>query len=101
MMYLPKKVSPIIIHRNITHILDIPCCHKHQQQSYHHEDTKICMFIHYMYVNKLFPLTKAIPIMFECVTTHYQTPQTWIDHNIMCYQLQRITTRVTVHFLSF
>ena len=30
------------------------------------------MFIHYMYVDMLFPLTKAIPIMFERVTTHYK-----------------------------
>ena len=34
-----------------------------------------------MYVDILFPLTKAIPIMFERVTTHYQTLQTWIGHN--------------------
>ena len=34
------------------------------------------MFIHYMYVDILFPLTKAIPIMFERVTTHYQTLKT-------------------------
>ena len=36
-----------------------------------------------MYVNILFHLTKAIPIIFECVTTHYQTLQTWIGHNAM------------------
>ena len=29
------------------------------------------MFIHYMYADILFPLAKAIPIMFEYVTTHY------------------------------
>ena len=34
-----------------------------------------------MYVDILFPLTKAIPIMSERVTTHYQTLQTWIVHN--------------------
>ena len=34
-----------------------------------------------MYVDAFFPLTKAIPIMFEHVTTHYQTPQTWIGHD--------------------
>ena len=39
------------------------------------------MFIHYMYVDILFPLTKAVPITFENVTTHYQTLQTWIGHN--------------------
>ena len=29
----------------------------------------------------IFPLEKAIPIMFEHVTTHYQTLQTRIGHN--------------------
>ena len=45
------------------------CCHKHQQERYHNENTKICMFIHYMYVDTLFPLKKVIPITFKCVTT--------------------------------
>ena len=31
------------------------------------------MFIHYMYVDIPSSQTKAIPIMFERVTTHYQT----------------------------
>ena len=61
------------------------CAQKHQQQRYDNENTKICMFIHYMYVDILFLLTKAIPIMFERVTTHYQTLQTWIGHTAMCY----------------
>ena len=34
------------------------------------------MFIHYMYVDILLPPTKAIPIMFEPVSTDYQTLQT-------------------------
>ena len=34
-----------------------------------------------MYVDIFFPLTKAIPIMFERVTIHYQTLQTWIGHD--------------------
>ena len=34
-----------------------------------------------IYVDILFPLTKAIPIMREGVTTHYQTLKTWIGHN--------------------
>ena len=34
-----------------------------------------------MYVDVFFPLTKAIPIMFEHGTTHYQTLQTWIGHD--------------------
>ena len=73
MIDLPKKVRLIIINRNTTHIIDMSCCHKHQQQRYHHENTKIGMFINYMYVDILFPLTKAITIMFERVTTHNQT----------------------------
>ena len=32
MIYLPKQVCLIVIHRNISHILDWSCCHKHQQQ---------------------------------------------------------------------
>ena len=63
----------------------IPCCHKHQQQRHHKGNINVGMFIHYMYVNKLFPLVKAIPIMFEHVTTHYQTLQTWIGHNATRY----------------
>ena len=38
-----------------------------------------------MYVDIIFPLTKAIPIMFECVTTYYQTLKTWIGHSARCY----------------
>ena len=56
-------------------------CHKHQQQRSQNENIKIFMFIYYMYVDVLFPLTKAILIMFEHVTMHYQTLETWIDHN--------------------
>ena len=77
-----SQKSLSIIHRNTTHLLDIDCCHKHQQQRY---DTKICKFIHYMFVDRLFLLTKAISTMFEPATTHYQTLQTWIRHNTTCY----------------
>ena len=38
-----------------------------------------------MYVDIPFPLTKAIPIMFERVTTHYQILQTWIGDNATLY----------------
>ena len=38
-----------------------------------------------MHVGILFPLTKAIPMMFEGATTHYQTLQTWISHNATRY----------------
>ena len=61
------------------------CCQKHQQQSYHNENTKKYMFIHYMYVDRIFPLTKDIPIMLERVTTHYQTLQTRIGYNATRY----------------
>ena len=71
MAYLLKKVCIIIIHINSTQILDMYCCHKHQQQRYHNENTKTCMLVHYMYVYIFFPLTKVIPIMFEYVATHY------------------------------
>ena len=43
------------------------------------------MFIHYMYVDILFPLWKAIPIMCERVTTHYQTLWIWIGHSATRY----------------
>ena len=43
------------------------------------------MFLCYMYVDIFFLLIKAIPIMFECVTTHYQTLQTWIGHDATRY----------------
>ena len=44
-----------------------------------------------MYVDILFLLTKAIPIMFERVTTHYQTLQTWFGHNAMhCHNLNAL-----------
>ena len=43
------------------------------------------MFINYMYVDILFPLTKAISVMFEGVTPHYQTLQTWIGHDATHY----------------
>ena len=80
-IYFPKKFYLIIIHANATHILDVSCCHKHEEQRYHNENTKIYMFIHYMYVDIFLPLTKAIPIIFERVTTHCQTLQTWIGHD--------------------
>ena len=36
-------------------------------------------------VDILFPVTKAIPIMFERVTTYYQPLQTWIGHDATRY----------------
>ena len=38
-----------------------------------------------MYVDVFFPLTKVIPVMFEHVTTHYQTLQIWIGHDATRY----------------
>ena len=61
------------------------CVHKHQQQRHNNENTKKCIFIHYIYVDILFPGTKVIPISFERVTTHYQTLHTWIGHNVVRY----------------
>ena len=88
MIYLPKKFCLIIIHTNTTHILDMPYCHQHEQQRYHNENSKICMFIHYMHVYNMFPQTKAIPIMFERIPTHYQTLKTWIGHDAMRYHMR-------------
>ena len=61
------------------------CCHKNHQQKYNNKHTKICMFIQYRYVNILFSLTKVIPVIFEKVTSYYQTLQTWIGHNARRY----------------
>ena len=42
------------------------------------------MYVHTLYVYwYIFLLTKVIPNMFEHVTTHYQTLETWIGHNAM------------------
>ena len=44
------------------------------------------MFLHYMHVDYIcIYITKVIPIMFERVTIHYQTSQTWIDYNATHY----------------
>ena len=98
MICLSKKVCLIIIHKNTANLLDMSCVHKHQQQRHNNENAEICMFIHYMYVDIHFPLTKAISIMFERVALHHQTLQTWIGHNVAV--TTRFTTRVTIHFLS-
>ena len=61
------------------------CCHKHGQQRCHNGNTEIRTFIHYMYADIVFSLTKAIPIKFEPVTTHYETLKTWVGYNAKCY----------------
>ena len=100
-IYLPKKVCIIIIHANTTHILDMSSCHKHQQQRYHNENSKTCMFIHYMYVDIFFPLKTAIPIMLENVTTHYQMLQTRIGHNATRYHNFNALPHTLPHALPY
>ena len=78
-------VCLIIIHRNSTSLADISSCHKHQQQRRNNENIRIFMFIHYIYDDMLFSVTKAIQVMFERITTHYQTLKTWIGHNATHY----------------
>ena len=71
-------------------ILDMSCCYQLQQQSYYNENTNIRMFtiLYVCYVDILFPLIKTIPIMFERVSTHYQTLlnnlQTLPENSILC-----------------
>ena len=84
-IYLPKKICLIIIHRNSTSLLDMSSCHQKQQQRRNNENTRVFMFREYMYDDILFSVTKAIPIMFERITTHYQTLKTWIGHNATHY----------------
>ena len=50
MIYLPKKVCLIIIHRNTTHLPDMSCCNKHQQDQ-QGIIMKILKYVcsHYMY----------------------------------------------------
>ena len=59
------------------------------------------MFIHNMYVNILFHLTKAIPIIFECVTTHYQTLQTWAIMQCVPITSLRYHMRHHTHYPTF
>ena len=59
------------------------------------------MFIHYMYVDVFFSLTKAIPILFEHVTTHYQTLQTWIDHDATRYHNFNAIPHALPHALPY
>ena len=59
------------------------------------------MFIHYNYVDILFPLTKAIPIMSERVTTHYQTLWTWIGYNATRYHNFNALQHALPHALPY
>ena len=80
------NISTISYLINTTHILDISCCHKHQQQRYHHENTKKGMFTNHMYVDIVFPLTKAITI-FERVTPNILILLTLIGYNATRYHI--------------
>ena len=53
------------------------------------------MFIHYMYVAILFPLTKAIPIMFEHITKLYKHGQAMVQRVIIT------STRYLTRYLTF
>ena len=57
--------------------------------------------MHYMYLDILFPLTKAIPIMFERVTTRYQTLRTWIGHNATRYHNFKALPYALPHALPY
>ena len=100
MIYVPKNFCPIIIHKKPTHILDMSYCHKHHQQRYPNENTKICIFMHYMYVDILFPLTKSTTIMSERVVTYCQTLKTWIGHNARRYHKFNALPHALQHALS-
>ena len=39
------------LNQHTTHPLHMSYSHKHQQQWYHNENTKLCMFMHYMYAD--------------------------------------------------
>ena len=54
-----------------------------------------------MYVDVFFRLTKAIPIMFEHVTTHYQTLQIWIGHDATRYHNFNALPHALPHALSY
>ena len=53
-----------------------------------------------MSVDILFPLTKAIPVMFECVITPYQTLETWIG-NATPYHKFNALPHALPHALSY
>ena len=59
------------------------------------------MFIHYMYADILFPLTKANPIIFERVTIHYQTLRIWIGHDAWCYHNLSALPYALPHVLQY
>ena len=48
-----------------------------------------------------FPLTKAIPIMFEHVTTHNEALQPLISHNTTCYNNFNALAHALSHALPY
>ena len=62
---------------------------------------KLCIFTHYIYVDLLSSLSKAIIIMFERVTTHYQTLKTWKGHNATRYHKFNALPLMVPHTLPY
>ena len=55
-----------------------------------------------MYLDILFPLTKAIQIIFELVITYYQTPKTCISHKATRYhKFNALTLELPYIFSQF
>ena len=54
-----------------------------------------------MYLYIFFPLTKAIPLMFDHVTTHYPTLQTRIGHNVTRYHNFNALPHALPHALPY
>ena len=67
---------------------------------YQNENTKICMFILYMYVDILFSRTKTIPIMIERVITYNQTLQTWIGNHATRYHNFNVLPHALTYIFS-
>ena len=53
-----------------------------------------------MHVHIHFPQTKVIPIMFERVTTYYQTLKTWIGYNATRYHKFNTSPLALPHIFS-
>ena len=74
MVYLPKKVCLIIIQTNTTHILDMPCCRQHQQQSN--------------------DIMQRVTMTFSCHHTRYHTLSlSLVWFGAICNALPRVTVK--------
>ena len=75
---------------------------------------KILKYVHSytMHVDIISPLTKVIPILFECVTTYYQTLKTMhtlycnyhafslnVEFGAICNALPRVTVKVIKKYI--